>query len=205
LETTGDVSKLDTRTDSKGRRQQAHKPVADKPRDSADDAGGRVVVDRAEPVREPRFGEFRNSKGKIKSSCDFNPEDADDVAEPGDSDEVIRHRIFLNHASEALRHARAVASLRQKAAPQEITDDIFETAYQAAEAWSELIEVLDPVKFVLRSIDELDGQTRDALFDEFSKKWPDEFGCWWREVKAKRKAKAKRDAHRDFSDNLRRT
>jgi predicted transcriptional regulator len=36
LEKTGDVSKLDTRTDSKGRRQHAHKPVVKKPRDIED-------------------------------------------------------------------------------------------------------------------------------------------------------------------------
>ncbi|UPT87966.1 ParB N-terminal domain-containing protein [Bradyrhizobium barranii subsp. apii] len=141
LEKSGDVETVTTSIDTKGRKQKAHKPVADKPHDSADDAGG-----RAEPVREPRFDEFKNSKGKIKSSCDFNPEDPDDVAEPGDSDEVIRHRIFMHHASEALRHARAIASLRQKAAPQEITDDIIEAASQAAKAWSKLMQALDPVR-----------------------------------------------------------
>jgi ParB family chromosome partitioning protein len=73
-----------------------------------------------------------------------------DVAEPGDSDEVIRQEIirkeiirkegiFLNHASEALRHARAVASLRREASPQEwMTLDFIEAALRAAKAWSGL-------------------------------------------------------------------
>jgi hypothetical protein len=139
----------------------------------------RAAADRAERVQQPRFGEFKNSKGEIKSACDLNPEDPDDVAEPGDSDEVIRHRIFLHHASEALRHARAIASLRQKAAPQEITDDIIKAASQAAKAWSELMQALDPVRFVVRLfdelVDELDDQERQEFWAACQQRWPGEF------------------------------
>jgi hypothetical protein len=71
-----------------------------------------------------------------KNACDFNGEDPADVAEPGDSDETIRYRIFMHHAAEALRHANTNGF--ERATPPEITDEIITAATQTADAWSTL-------------------------------------------------------------------
>jgi len=134
-------------TERTSTKAKADRAAVKQPKPMPDVTAAADRAERVQPASQPRIDQFVNAKGEVKSACDFNPEDPDDVAEPGDSDEAIHHRIFLHHASEALRHARAVASLRQKASPQEITDDIIKAAWQAAKAWSELMEVLDPVRF----------------------------------------------------------
>jgi hypothetical protein len=158
LEHVGDVSNLDTRTDSKGRKQQAHKPVAKKRRDIDDEpaqaeggfliydscAGGRVVTERSSIKAKADRAAIKQPKPMpdVRAAADRAERVRGDVAKPDDSDEVTRQgvfrSIFLNHASEALRHARAVASLRREASPQEMTADFIEVALRAAKAWSAL-------------------------------------------------------------------
>ena len=84
----------------------------------------------------PGFGQFTNANGETKSSCDFNGEDPADIAEPGDSDEVIRQRKFAHHATEALRHAHEHGF--DEAADSEITSEIIRMAKRAGEAWSKV-------------------------------------------------------------------
>jgi len=89
---------------------------------------------------EPRLSEFKRTDGTIKPACDFNDEDAGDVAKPGDTKEMIRYRIFVHRASEALRHARENGF--DKASTQEITDEILELAATAAKAWADVYATL---------------------------------------------------------------
>lgn len=86
------------------------------------------------------FNKFKRVDGKVKSACDFNPEDPDDVAEKNDSAETIRHRIFMHHAAEARRHG--LQNGLDKAAKREITDEIILAAQQAADVWTELANEL---------------------------------------------------------------
>jgi hypothetical protein len=72
--------------------------------------------------------------------CHLDAEDPDDVAEPGDTTEMIRRRIFLHHASEAMRHARENGF--DAATANEIDDEILTATLQAAEAWSDLTSAL---------------------------------------------------------------
>ena len=97
-------------------------------------------VARAADRAEPKLSELKRADGTIKSACDFNAEDPGDVAEEGDSDEDIRHRIFMHRASEALRHAEQNGF--EKAATKEITKEIIQIALAAAEAWSSLTSEL---------------------------------------------------------------
>jgi hypothetical protein len=99
-----------------------------------------VAAKLADTDREPRFDEFKRTDGQIKSACDFNGEDPEDVEEPGDTKEMIRHRIFLHRASEASRHARENGF--EQAAAEEITPEILTASLQAAEAWSDLTTAL---------------------------------------------------------------
>lgn len=84
------------------------------------------------------LNQFRRTDGAVKAACDYNPEDPEDVEEPGDSMEAIRRRIFMHHASEALRHARENGL--DKATRKEITSEIISASQQAAEAWADLTE-----------------------------------------------------------------
>jgi hypothetical protein len=79
----------------------------------------------------------------VKAACDYNPEDPGDVAESdADTPEIIRHRIFMYRATEALRLAREFGF--KEALRQEITDDVIDAAQKAAEAWSGLMSNLAP-------------------------------------------------------------
>jgi hypothetical protein len=93
---------------------------------------GQTVAQDA-PSLLPSLSEFARTDGSVKPACEFNAEDAADVAEPGDSDETIRHRIFLHHASEALRHASENGF--DRASMQEIDGDVIAASSRAAEAW----------------------------------------------------------------------
>jgi hypothetical protein len=101
-------------------------------------------ADRAESSDTPKFiSQFTRTDGQVKAACDFNPEDPGDVAESdSDTPEIIRHRIFMYRAAEALRLAREFGL--EKASMEEITDNIIEGASKAAEAWSELTSKLKP-------------------------------------------------------------
>ena len=94
----------------------------------------RAAKDEGCGAAEPKCGEFRRVDGQIKSACDFNIEDPGDVAEPGDSPEKIRRQIFLNRASEALRHARENGF--DKVVASEITPEIIAASSKAAGAWA---------------------------------------------------------------------
>jgi hypothetical protein len=118
----------------------------------------RAAAKEQQQVRQPRFGEFQRTDGVIKSACDFNGEDPEDVAEPGDSDETIRHRIFMHRATEALRHAREIGF--EKMSAVEITDDIIAASMQAAEAWSDLTSKLRAMPDVRAAADLADEQSR---------------------------------------------
>jgi hypothetical protein len=109
-------------------------------KEKADRAEKAAAAKLADTDREPRFNEFKRVDGQIKSACDFNGEDPGDVAEPGDSKEMIRHRIFMHRASEALRHARENGF--EAASANEITDEIVAASSQAAEAWADLTSEL---------------------------------------------------------------
>jgi hypothetical protein len=96
-------------------------------------------VDAVNTASEPPMfiSEFTRTDGQVKAACDYNPEDPGDVAESeSDTPEMLRHRIFMHRANEALRHAREFGL--EKASGLEITDDVIEAALNAAEAWSEL-------------------------------------------------------------------
>jgi Protein of unknown function (DUF3102) len=98
-----------------------------------------AAADRADPsISLPKFiSQFTRTDGQVKAACDFNPEDPGDVAEsPNDTPEIIRHRIFMYRATEALRLAREFGF--EQASSEEITDDIIDAVVKAAEAWSEL-------------------------------------------------------------------
>lgn len=86
------------------------------------------------------LSQFQRTDGHVKSACEFNGEDPADVAEPGDSEQTIRHRIFVHHASEAVRHAHDNGF--DRAAPTEITEELIAMSLQAAEAWSALANKL---------------------------------------------------------------
>lgn len=98
--------------------------------------GKAAATSGGSPTPSPGFGQFRNANGETKSSCDYNGEDPADIAEPGDSDEVIRQRKFAHHATEALRHAREHGF--DEAADSEITSEIIRMAKRAGEAWSKV-------------------------------------------------------------------
>jgi hypothetical protein len=90
---------------------------------------------------QPKLSEFKSADGTIKPLCNFNGEDPNDVAEPGDTPEMIRRTIFLYRASEALRHAREHGF--DKAADAEITDEIVKLAKKTAEAWVDQAAALE--------------------------------------------------------------
>jgi hypothetical protein len=103
----------------------------------------RAAAAKEQQARQPRLGEFKRTDGQVKSACDYNPEDPGDVAESdADTPEIIRHRIFLHHLDEALRHAREVEKLRHEASAQEITRDIITGSAQAADEWLDLASKL---------------------------------------------------------------
>jgi hypothetical protein len=203
MEARGEIPTTAVLTDTKGRKQPTSKKrrdirvgtdaTADEPA-QAEGAfpihfgschGGRVVTERSSTKAKADRAAIKQPKPDVTAAAD-RAERRGDVAEPGDSDEVIRHRTFLHHASEALRHARAVASLRQEVSQQEITDDIFEAAWQAAKAWSELMEVLDPVKFAMHLTRQMDDQTRKELWAALRQKWPGEFDAARARVRSSR-------------------
>jgi hypothetical protein len=90
---------------------------------------------------KPKLSEFQRVDGQIKPACDFNGEDPGDVEEPGDTMEMIRHRIFMFHATEAARHAREHGF--NKAADSEITDEIVALAKTTAKAWTDQAAALE--------------------------------------------------------------
>lgn len=97
---------------------------------------------RHEPAQSPRgFDHFTRTDGEVKAACDYNAEDPADVAEEGDSEEDIRHRIFIYHADESHRHA--VENGFKNAAPSEITSDIMRAAARAAKAWADVVAYLN--------------------------------------------------------------
>jgi ParB-like chromosome segregation protein Spo0J len=113
--------------------------------------------------REPKLSEFKRVDGTIKAACDFNPEDPGDVAESGDTKEEIRHRIFVHHYSEAVRHARAIEELMREAAASEITTDITEGARAAASAWCRQAELqIDPSTLSMSAQKKLQLATEQA-------------------------------------------
>lgn len=89
----------------------------------------------------PPLGYFTRVDGEVRPACDFNAEDSADVAEPGDSVEVIRHRIFMYHANESLRHA--IENGLKDAAPEEITSEVLRAAKRAAKAWTDVVADLN--------------------------------------------------------------
>jgi hypothetical protein len=89
---------------------------------------------------KPKLSEFQRTDGTIKPACDFNGEDPGDVAEPGDTPEMIRRTIFLYRASEALRHARENGF--DKASASEIDEEIISAALAVAQAWSDQLSAL---------------------------------------------------------------
>jgi hypothetical protein len=103
-------------------------------------AGSQPVIAALPAVQTPKLGEFQRVDGQIKPLCHLDAEDADDVAEPGDTMEMIRRRIFLHHASEALRHARENGF--DAATANEIDDEILTATLQASEAWADLTSAL---------------------------------------------------------------
>ncbi len=106
------------------------------------------ATDRAEQqvhsASQPKFiSQFTRIDGQVKEACDYNPEDPGDVAmSDADTPEMIRHRIFMYHLDEALRHAREVEKLRHEASAQEITRDIITGSAQAADEWLDLASKL---------------------------------------------------------------
>jgi hypothetical protein len=76
------------------------------------------------------------SYSKTGNPCDFNGEDPEDVAEPGDSMEIIRRRIFLYRTSEVLRHAEEHGF--DVADDSEIDREIINAAKACADAWIEV-------------------------------------------------------------------
>jgi hypothetical protein len=60
LEQAGDVSKLDTRTDAKGRKQQAHKPVTEKRRNPEDYIAEAKAPATKEPTAEQAIRKLRD-------------------------------------------------------------------------------------------------------------------------------------------------
>jgi hypothetical protein len=84
----------------------------------------------------PKLSEFQRVDGQVKPLCHLDAEDAADVEEPGDTMEMIRHRIFLHRASEALRHARENGF--DDAFANEITEEIVDASWKAADAWADL-------------------------------------------------------------------
>jgi hypothetical protein len=116
-------------TDAEASKRAAMKAKAD--RAEATSAAAKAKLD---PDRKPKFDEFQRVDGQIKTACDYNGEDPGDVEEPGDTREMMRHRIFVHHANEATRHAREHGF--DKAADSEITDEIVELAKTAAKEWT---------------------------------------------------------------------
>jgi len=118
--------------------------------------------------REPKLGEFQRVDGEIKPLCHLDAEDADDVAEPGDTIETIRHRIFMHHASEALRHAHENGF--DDALANEITEEIIDASWKAADAWADLnsdLEQRAKVKPRTEKRNRRDSKTRSDYFKRF--------------------------------------
>jgi hypothetical protein len=101
-----------------------------------------AAADRAEVTSaKPMLSEIQRVDGQIKPLCHFDLEDPGDVEEPGDSMEMIRHRIFTNHANEALRHAREHGF--DEAADSEVTDVVVGLAKTVAKAWTDQVAALE--------------------------------------------------------------
>jgi hypothetical protein len=88
----------------------------------------------------PKLSEIQRVDGQVKPLCHIDGEDVADVEEQGDTKEIIRRRIFLHHATEALRHARENGF--DDASANEIDDEILTAALQASEAWADLTSAL---------------------------------------------------------------
>jgi hypothetical protein len=123
----------------------------------------------------------------VKAACDYNPEDPGDVAESdADTPEIIRHRIFMYRATEALRLAREFGF--EEASRQEITDDVVGAAIKAAEAWSELTSGL-------RAVKNMDGRASNKQAGEFHHELMDYVGSF--------RSRVERwcEAHPDLNDD----
>lgn len=75
-----------------------------------------------------------------KLGCNYNPENPEHVAEPNDTPEEVRRRVFLYHAEDSVRHAKENGF--DKAKNSEIDDEIISAAQAAAEAWADLHQQL---------------------------------------------------------------
>lgn len=94
-----------------------------------------------------RADEFRNRKGEVKSTCDYNPEDPDDVAEPGDTPEMTRRQIFLNMVGASIRDTEVIdTNFFEEARQSESTDELVKAAQKALTAWSRVITNLKKLR-----------------------------------------------------------
>jgi hypothetical protein len=98
----------------------------------------RAAAAKEQEGRQPKLiTQFTRTDGQVKAACDYNPEDPGDVAESDtDTPEMIRHRIFMYRATEALRLAHEFGF--EKASAHEITSDVIDAVLKTAEAWSDL-------------------------------------------------------------------
>lgn len=138
-------------------------------------SGETTVAETRERVRKA-MKKSRAKKRKAKSAsrdthldsheaCDYNPEDPEHVADPGDSMEVIRHRIFLHCAAEVLRYAKENRS--DEMADSEIDKEILKATQIAAEAWSNLYQQLlarhTRKKGKIRNVEKEESSARSTL------------------------------------------
>jgi hypothetical protein len=145
LEAAGDVSKLDTRADTKGRKQPTKKK---RPSRSAGATGSRVLAYlREQGLVLPRYGRaepfppFEPGKG-----CDNDP--LNQAEEPGEPYRVTRARGYFASVKEAIRLANENLMVVENRAAwakldkDEITDEVIEAAEHVAEAWTKCVERL---------------------------------------------------------------
>jgi len=94
-----------------------------------------------------RADQFRNRAGVVKTACDYNPEDPDDVYEPGDTPEMTRRQIFINMVNETIRQTEVLeVNFFEEAAPYEATDELAKAAQKASAAWLKVIDRLKKLK-----------------------------------------------------------
>lgn len=101
-----------------------------------------------------RLDQFRNARGVVKKSCDFNPEDPDDVALPNDTEEEIRQRILAHHIAEAKRHAEKISDQLEFAERSEITEDLIQEIQRTGMVWLKLAKILSKQKYTRSNYEE---------------------------------------------------
>ena len=117
-------------------------------------AGGKVTL---KDLRESKRQSMTKAREKAKvpqrcgtpkrehwsPGCDYDPEDPNDVAEPGDTPEMVRQALYSTHISEALRHARGNGLTDAPALPSEITKANITAARSVVKAWNEVVRKLE--------------------------------------------------------------